>query len=43
MGLMRLLMDYYGGLWGVLSGLTTSTDHPGSMALNLESFYRYIP
>ena len=28
MGLVGLLMAYYGGLWGILSGLTKSTDHP---------------
>ena len=30
MGLMGLLMAYYGGLQGILSGLTKSTDHPSS-------------
>ena len=28
MGLMGLIMACYGGLWGILSGLTKSTDHP---------------
>ena len=28
MGLMGLLMACYEGLWGILSGLTKSTDHP---------------
>ena len=28
MGLMGLLMACYGGLWGILHGLTKSTDHP---------------
>ena len=28
MGLMGLLVAYYGGLLGILSGLTKSTDHP---------------
>ena len=28
MGLMGLLMAYHGGLCGILSGLTESTDHP---------------
>ena len=28
MGLMGLLMASYGGLWGILSALTKSTDHP---------------
>ena len=30
MGLLGLLMAYYGGLWGILSGLTKSTDHASS-------------
>ena len=30
MGLLGLLMVYYGGLWGILSGLTKSTDHPST-------------
>ena len=25
---MGLIMACYGGLWGILSGLTESTDHP---------------
>ena len=28
MGLIGLLMACYGGLYGILSGLTKSTDHP---------------
>ena len=29
MGLMgHIRASYYGGLWGILSGLTKSTDHP---------------
>ena len=28
MGLMGLIRAYYGGLQGILSGLTKSTDHP---------------
>ena len=28
MGHMGLLMTYYGGFWGILRGLTKSTDHP---------------
>ena len=28
MGLMGLLMAYHGGLSGILSGITKSTDHP---------------
>ena len=30
MGLMGFLMAYSGGLWGILGGLTKSTDHPRS-------------
>ena len=28
MGLIGLLREGSGGLWGILSGLTKSTDHP---------------
>ena len=28
MGLIGLIRAYYGGLLGILSGLTKSTDHP---------------
>ena len=31
MGLMGLLMAYYEGLQGILSGLTNSTDHPSRL------------
>ena len=33
MGLIGLLMACYGGLYGILSGLTKSTDHPSSSLL----------
>ena len=36
MGLMGLLMASYGGLWGILNGLTKSTDHP-SKALKAQA------
>ena len=28
MGLMVLVVAYHGGSWGILAGLTKSTDHP---------------
>ena len=31
MGLMELIVAYDGGLWGILSGLTESTDHPSTL------------
>ena len=31
MGLLGLLMSYYGGLEGILSGLAKSTDHPSAI------------
>ena len=31
MGLMGLVMAYSGGLWGLLPGLTKSTDHPSGV------------
>ena len=31
MGLIGLLMAYYGGLWGILNGRTKSTDHPSRL------------
>ena len=34
MGLMRLLMAYSGGLWGILSGLTKLADHSSTVGLN---------
>ena len=30
MGLIGLVMANYGGLWGILSGRTKSTDHPSN-------------
>ena len=30
MGLIGLIMASYGGLYGILSGLTKSTDHPST-------------
>ena len=46
MGLVGLLMAYYGGLWGILSGLTKSTDHPSrrrSLSLSLFLFLSFSP
>ena len=37
MGLIGLLMASYGGLEGILSGLTKSTDHP-SRALTMRAY-----
>ena len=34
MGLIGLTMAYYGGLWGILSGLTKATDHPSIIQRN---------
>ena len=35
MGLVGLIMACYGGLWGILTGLTKSTDHPSTMNMGL--------
>ena len=32
MGLMGLAMACHGGLWGIVTGLTKSTDHPSDVA-----------
>ena len=44
MGLMGLIMACYGGLWGILSGLTKSTDHPsrGSFLSCFEAGLEFI-
>ena len=34
---MGLIMVCYGGLWGILSGLTKSTDHPSRPYVGEES------
>ena len=39
MGLMGLLMAYYGGLQGILSGLAKSTDHPSRPYLEVRGTY----
>ena len=38
MGLMGLLMAYYGGLQDILSGLTKSTDHPSTLLGTFKGF-----
>ena len=42
MGLIGLLMAYSGGLWGILSGLTKSTDHP-SVGYRIQGMLVYSP
>ena len=37
MGLWGFHMAYYGGLQGILSGLTQSTDHPSASRFGLRS------
>ena len=39
MGLMGLLMAYYGGLEGILSGLAKSTDHPSIWSRSARGHY----
>ena len=42
MGLMGLLMACYGGLWGILSGLIKSTDHPSILGIVIMVLGRYL-
>ena len=39
MGLIGLIVASYGGLWGVLTGLAKSTDHPSMVVPSKVVFY----